>query len=267
MKISVIKCSVRKQNCVTFMKKLTWLFILFFLFVPTAGAVEPEAEIISAVETEKTAAPVENKAGIEQSGTMTSSPAGETIAKAPAMELTPGSLSPDLFWSSIKSVGALICVLAVILAGTYFLKRAMPSRFGALGSQKMMQILESATLGDKRSLHLVKIRDSYILIGSTPTQVALLETFPEIEGEVEPQSPEVKKQLLRVQNSSQEKKSRTLFSWFKSDQGRPKNRQNAGVSFNEIMEGTVKAETGLAGVKDGNPLNRLAAIRESLEAQ
>jgi flagellar biogenesis protein FliO len=250
------------------MNKITWLFVLYFLFSgPMAGVAKPETGENLSVLPEKTTVSLENQTEFDQPADGKNTPAEDKTTKALPAELPADSRSSDLFWSGIKSAGALICVLAVIFAGTYLLKKTMPSRFGALGSQKMMQILESATLGDKRFLHLVKVRGSFILIGSTPAQVALIGTFPEKEEEVDQRSLDLKSQLLLTQEPSQKKKTHALFSLFKSGSERSASRENPNASFNEIMQRTVKGETPLASAKDKSHLNRLAAIRESLEAQ
>jgi flagellar biosynthetic protein FliO len=96
--------------------------------------------------------------------------------------------------SGSRAAGAMIFVLALILGAMVLLKRYMPHRFGSLGHQRRIQVLETVPIGDKRSLILVAIDGNRLLLATTPNSVSLLreiETDPNHSSAVksEPEPP------------------------------------------------------------------------------
>jgi flagellar biosynthetic protein FliO len=82
---------------------------------------------------------------------------------------------PSMFGLILRTVGALMLVLGMIIGGGWALKRYGGSRFGGqVEGGPALSVLSSVPLGDKRSLSIVKFGDHTLLIGSTPHQVSLL---------------------------------------------------------------------------------------------
>ena len=55
----------------------------------------------------------------------------------------------------------------------------MPNHFDKLGSLKRLKLIESVSLGDKRSIALIQVEDRYFLLGNTPRKINLLKSFSE----------------------------------------------------------------------------------------
>ena len=84
------------------------------------------------------------------------------------------SLDGESQFSTTKTLGSILFVLALILAIAICLKRYMPDRFGATGNKRMIQVLENVSLGEKRSLILVRIHDHNLLLANTPSSISLI---------------------------------------------------------------------------------------------
>jgi len=79
--------------------------------------------------------------------------------------------------SITKISGSILFVLALVLALAVFVKRYLPGRFGVTGRRKIIQILETVSLGEKRSLIVVRIEHENLLLASTPTNVSLIKAI------------------------------------------------------------------------------------------
>ncbi len=74
----------------------------------------------------------------------------------------------------IRMVVSLLAVLAFIAVGVFLLKKMMPYRGLAANGKHPIQILSRASLGQKRSICLVRIADEILVVGLTNTSVSLL---------------------------------------------------------------------------------------------
>jgi flagellar biosynthetic protein FliO len=79
--------------------------------------------------------------------------------------------------SITKLSGSILFVLALVLALAVFVKRYLPGCFGAAGRRTIIQIVETVSLGEKRSLILVRIEHENLLLASTPTSVSLIKAI------------------------------------------------------------------------------------------
>jgi flagellar biosynthetic protein FliO len=77
-------------------------------------------------------------------------------------------------FSVAKTLGSILFVLALILVIAFCLKRYMPYRFGTGGKKRFIQILENVSLGEKRSLTLIRIDQENLLLASTSTSISLI---------------------------------------------------------------------------------------------
>jgi flagellar biogenesis protein FliO len=80
-------------------------------------------------------------------------------------------------WQALRPIGATLFIVAIILTGAVLLKRYMPNSFGSLRTPKRIHVLESVTIGEKRTLTLVEIDHSTLLLASSPTVVSLIKEF------------------------------------------------------------------------------------------
>ncbi|MCF8061230.1 MAG: flagellar biosynthetic protein FliO [Deltaproteobacteria bacterium] len=82
-------------------------------------------------------------------------------------------MEADLAANAVKTAGALILILGVIVCLFYVLKKA---RFGPASAAGMsrMRILSSLSIAPKRSIALVEIRDEWLVVGVGTDSVTLL---------------------------------------------------------------------------------------------
>ncbi len=89
-----------------------------------------------------------------------------------SQNLGPGNDSLDT--SGIRMIASLFVVLALIAAGVFLLKKIMPYRGFAANGKHHIQVLSRVSLGQKRSICLVKIADEVLVVGLTNTNISLL---------------------------------------------------------------------------------------------
>jgi len=83
---------------------------------------------------------------------------------------------PNLFWISLRMIFALFVVVALIFLFVFILKRINPRR-GMGDNQRPVQLLFQEPLGQKRSICLVKVLDSVLVLGVTNTNISYLSTL------------------------------------------------------------------------------------------
>jgi flagellar biosynthetic protein FliO len=83
-------------------------------------------------------------------------------------------MSPELVTAALKMIGVLVAIIGGLLFLSLYLKRFLKNGVAGLGS-KSLQILESAPLGLKKSLTLVKVPGAVLVLGITPDRITLLD--------------------------------------------------------------------------------------------
>lgn len=83
----------------------------------------------------------------------------------------------DMFSTSLKTLGALMLVLALILIIAWLARRYL--HFLPQGSEKGedIRILSVKALGPKRYVHLLEVDDQKLLVGSSEGGMTLLKEF------------------------------------------------------------------------------------------
>jgi len=94
---------------------------------------------------------------------------GGDVAQQPAETVQPTPLG-----SIIKMISALIVVLFCVYFGLYFLKRLMNRRGAKGGSASALEVLDTAYVGQKKSISLVRVAGRSVLVGVTDTQISML---------------------------------------------------------------------------------------------
>jgi flagellar biogenesis protein FliO len=94
--------------------------------------------------------------------------------------------SPDLTLATLKMVLSLAVVLALVWGLSRLAKKKLPLANGS-GKAGLIQVLESQCLGIKKSITLVKVPGSVLVLGVSPDRVSLLSKIekPELLGGVE----------------------------------------------------------------------------------
>ena len=76
-------------------------------------------------------------------------------------------------------LSALVVVIACIYGGIYLLRRMMGRRHSGRGGAGLLQVLETAHLGPRKSVSLVRVADKSVLVGVTEGQISVLTELDE----------------------------------------------------------------------------------------
>jgi flagellar protein FliO/FliZ len=101
---------------------------------------------------------------------------GAALAPAASMAPTPGAFASGSSGSGGMALAGL--ALLAIAGGAFFF-----SRRRTLGN-RTIQILETASLGPKRSLIVARVGDATLILGSSEAGIALLQTLPQAPAEL-----------------------------------------------------------------------------------
>ncbi|TKJ42238.1 flagellar biosynthetic protein FliO [candidate division LCP-89 bacterium B3_LCP] len=90
-----------------------------------------------------------------------------------------GGGTQDLFASSLKALGALVLVLALIFIAAWLVKRYLKflPQGGIRGDG--IKVIAVRAIGPKRSIHILEVGGKKFLVGSTESSVNLLKEFSE----------------------------------------------------------------------------------------
>jgi flagellar biosynthetic protein FliO len=112
-------------------------------------------------------------------GTAADPAEGEPQPAQKAPDPAPGGLeTAGIQFPMLRTVGALGLVVC-LMAGFYFAaKKYAPQFFTKNASAKNMKVIETLSMGDKRSLSLIEVGDNRFLVGNTPHQINLLAALP-----------------------------------------------------------------------------------------
>jgi len=78
----------------------------------------------------------------------------------------------------LRTLGGLGLVLSLIVLGFFAARRFAPQFFNRKPGEQKLKILESLSMGDKRSIALVRVDDACYLVGNTAHQINLLAQLP-----------------------------------------------------------------------------------------
>jgi flagellar biosynthetic protein FliO len=93
----------------------------------------------------------------------------------------------------LQPLAAICLVLGLLAAALLLLKKRGAATFrlpGSIsdrlsgGAQRKLEVLERVALGPQHSVHLVRVGDRQVLIGTAPTSCQLLESWPRTGGEL-----------------------------------------------------------------------------------
>lgn len=98
------------------------------------------------------------------------------------LALEEGSLTEALR-PLIRMLSALIIVLFAIYAGVYLLRRLTGRRAGGFSGANALHVIQSASVGPKKSVALVRVADRSVLVGVTENQISILTELTEEETE------------------------------------------------------------------------------------
>lgn len=85
--------------------------------------------------------------------------------------------------SLLQTIGALVFVLALLMALAWGMKRFGPK---ALGSNSKMRVVSSLNLGGRERIVLIEVADQWIVVGASPGRINALATVPRQESDLPP---------------------------------------------------------------------------------
>jgi len=83
---------------------------------------------------------------------------------------------PNLLWISLRMIFALFLVIALICLFVFILRKINPRR-GITDNQRPVQLMFQESLGQKRSICLVKVFDRVLVLGVTNAHISYLSTL------------------------------------------------------------------------------------------
>jgi flagellar protein FliO/FliZ len=84
---------------------------------------------------------------------------------------------PSLFITSVKTLGALLLILAIIIIAAWAARKYLHFLPKSSGKGDEIQILSIRALGPKRSVYLLEVEGQKILVGASDGGINLLKEF------------------------------------------------------------------------------------------
>ncbi len=135
-----------------------------------AGAEEgPPPEVAS---SQQEIVPVADNAPAEAS-----IPGGPEIPGEPAIPEEPAAEWGNTIFPLMKVAGGIGIVIGLILGGFWAMKKVAPQYFAKRGAGKMLRLIETLSMGEKRTIAIVEVAGKSYLIGNTPGQISLLDAL------------------------------------------------------------------------------------------
>lgn len=79
----------------------------------------------------------------------------------------------------IRTIGGMGLVIVLMVAAFFAVRKFAPRYFNKTASERNLKLVETLSMGDKRSIALIEVANSRFLVGSTPQQINLLAAMPE----------------------------------------------------------------------------------------
>jgi flagellar biosynthetic protein FliO len=111
-------------------------------------------------------------------------PAGsENSVSAPAeqgpMVPVPETKDADLQFPVFRTLGGLGIVVCLMVGAFFAAKKFAPRYFSKPSSERNLKLIETLSMGDRRSISVVEVANNRFLIGNTPHHINLLAILPE----------------------------------------------------------------------------------------
>lgn len=98
---------------------------------------------------------------------------GQVMQDATPSQAISGDTGSPL-WAIVKLLSALAIVIVALYGGLYLLKRMMTTRRTASARQAALEVIESAYVGPKKTVSLVRVGNKAVLVGVTDQQISML---------------------------------------------------------------------------------------------
>lgn len=91
----------------------------------------------------------------------------------------------------LQPIAAIALVLGLLAAALLLLKNRGAATFrlpgqisGRVSGQRKLEVIERVALDPQHSVHLVRVGERHVLIGTAPSSCQLLESYPRAGGEL-----------------------------------------------------------------------------------
>ncbi len=85
----------------------------------------------------------------------------------------------DLQFPALRTLGGLGLVICLMVAGYFAAKKFAPRYFSKGTAEKNLKVIETLSMGDKRSISMIEVGNSRFLVGNTANQINLLVALPD----------------------------------------------------------------------------------------
>lgn len=124
-------------------------------------------------------APGKGKVGDAEASLLTPQADRSGVAKADATHSSDGMMGSA--WPSIIKMISALCLVVFAIYGTIWLLKRMTTRHRRGAKQGLLEVVETAYLGPKKTVSLVRVAGKSVLIGSTDSQISMLTELSEEE--------------------------------------------------------------------------------------
>jgi flagellar biosynthetic protein FliO len=143
-------------------------------------------------------APSPNQNGIQAGDTSTPADQAQIAPPAEARE----TREADMQFPVTRTLGGIGLVLCIMVVVYFAAKKIAPRYFHRPASDRNLKIVETLSMGDRRSISLIEVASNRFLIGNTPQQINLLAALPEPVSLVsEPEAASVTPMNIKRQES------------------------------------------------------------------
>lgn len=87
--------------------------------------------------------------------------------------------APASSYAMFRAAGGLGLVTFLMIAGYFAAKKLAPRYFSKARAERNLKIIETLSMGDKRSISMVEMGNCRFLVGNTAQQISLLLTLPD----------------------------------------------------------------------------------------
>jgi flagellar biosynthetic protein FliO len=93
----------------------------------------------------------------------------------PAME----AKSEEMQFPMVRAIGGMGLVLFLLLGAFFCIKKFAPRYFNKQSGERNLRVIETLSMGDRRSISVIEVAGSRLLVGNTPQQINLLAALPD----------------------------------------------------------------------------------------
>ncbi len=116
----------------------------------------------------------------------TASPSPTSQANADPVAADPGPIptvgearDEAMQFPMVRTIGGMGIVVCLMIAAFFCAKKFAPRYFNKPTGQRNMKVVETLSMGDRRSISVIEVANNRFLVGNTPHQINLLAALPD----------------------------------------------------------------------------------------